>query len=152
MASGLILASNEFTVIGDWVDGVTVVDESSLSFNESVLFVLRGKTFNESSARCTLDGVVVVVVITSIAEGNDDDATVGAGTFVFDCNDNVVISEAGVEGVVAISARQRRKEMRIKMLNKICLRCGQCQMTKTNQSAGMNGWSRTGSSRLGIST
>lgn len=42
--------------------------------------------------------------------GNDDDDVAGwedvDGTFVFDCNDNVVISEAGVASVVATVNRR----------------------------------------------
>lgn len=108
MISGLILVSNKFTVIGDWVDEVTVT-ASSLSFDEFVLFVLSGKTFNDSSPRRSLGGVV-----TSISADNDDDV-VGwedEGTFVFDCNDNVVISETGVGSVVTVNRKKEKKERR----------------------------------------
>lgn len=100
MVSALILslASSEFTVIGNWVDEV-MVNKSSFSFNEIVLFAPRGKTFNDSSVLCSFD-----VVVTSISADNDDDVVewgdVVDGTFVLNCNDNVVISEAGVETVV----------------------------------------------------
>ena len=66
-SSALILVSNEFTVIGDWVDEV-MVTASSLSFDEFVSFVLSGKTFNESSPRRSLG-----CVATSISGDNDDD-------------------------------------------------------------------------------
>lgn len=104
MGSGLISESNEFTVIDDWVDEV-MVTASSLSFDEFVLFVLSGKTFNESSPRRSLG-----VVVTSISGDNDDDVAGWEGAFVFDCNDNVVISETGVESVVTVNRRNERKE------------------------------------------
>jgi hypothetical protein len=88
-----------------------MVKASSLSFDEFVLFVLSGKTFNDSSPRRSLGGVV-----TSISADNDDDvAVVGwvdEGAFVFDCNDNVVISETGVETVVTENKEKREKEDR----------------------------------------
>lgn len=112
MISGLILASDKFTVIGDWVDEVTVTNDScSLSFDEFALFVLRGKTFNDSSVRGSSDPAVVV---SSLSEDNDDDVAgwedEGEGTFVFDCNDNVVISGAGVEVVVAAERKREKSE------------------------------------------
>lgn len=95
MSSGLILVSNEFTVIGDWVDEVTVAGSSSTFV---VLFVPSGKTFNDSSPRRSLG-----CVVTSISVDNDDDVAEWEGAFVFDCNDNVVISETGVESVVTVN-------------------------------------------------
>lgn len=98
--------SSKFTVIGDWVDGF-MVGESASSLVEFVLFALRGKTFNDSSVRCSLD-----TVVTSISGDNDDDVAAGwydeyEGTLAFDCNDNVVFSEAGVGRVV--TARRKNK-------------------------------------------
>lgn len=121
MVFGLVLASDKFTVIGDSVDEFTVIDSSSLSSDKSVLFAkFKGKTFNDSSVRLA-GSLGIVVTSISGSNGDDDDDTaewvegdvdgdVDVGTFVSDCNDNdVVISETGVESVVTVSRRRERE-------------------------------------------
>jgi hypothetical protein len=120
MISGLILVSGECTVTGEWVDEVTVIIELSSSF--VLLFVLRGKTFNDSSVCRSLD-----IVVTSISKSVDNDDDVAGwgddveGTFVSDCDDNVVISETGVGTVVTVNKGSHQKEgtMNMKSLEDI---------------------------------
>lgn len=136
MISGLFLVSNGFMVIGEGVDdGVMVTESSSLSFIEIVLFAVSGKTFNDSSVRCSFD-VAVVVVEASISSDNDDDVVEWGdkGTFVFDCNDNVAISETGVVSVVAVNRKRKERDEQKGHKNEYkSIRRRGHQMTKINQ-------------------
>lgn len=80
------MASKRFPVIGEWVDEVTATDSSLSLDSEAVPFVLSGSTSS-------------FAVASPISGDNDDDAA-GWVALECDCDDNVVISETGVAGVV----------------------------------------------------